>query len=217
MSRKKLLFGFVIFVIILKATQLTLISDYQKGLLKEISVSSEKAEEGSTKMQISTAQASYSPMVEQENESYINVTKCQYVGSTKSYMDANKITSVSSRQYQLVYISGLITTNGIGNYVYYDKNGIEHYAVALSSIYGNIGDTFRITLDTGNVIFVIKVEEKADSEVDVCGSHKDGSIIEFVIDKSELDDANFYNDFTGGFQEYDGFQGSIVSIERKEE
>lgn len=217
MSRKKLLFGFLIFVIILKATQLTLISDYQTDLLKEISVSSVRVEQNIKDMQLSTAQASYEPMVEREPYTYTNTTICSYVGSTKSYMDGKAITDKNSMQYKLL-ADDSIQINAQGHYSYYDEStGVDFLGIALSSLYGNVGDRFKITTSDGHIIYGIKMDEKADEQVDKCGVHPDGSLIEFVVDEYSILNNGYYDGFTGGFQKYEGFQGSIVSIERKEE
>lgn len=156
--------------------------------------------------------------LEYSPESLINVTVCSFegFGYTKSWMPANAITDTSSKQYDLIYNSGLITVNNKGHYVYYDRVlHREYLGVAMSTVYGNVGDKFKITLDNGNELYTIKLDSKASHEVDGCGTHPDGSIIEFVMDETLLYQA--YKNFNGGLQMYEPFNGSIISIERIEE
>lgn len=151
-------------------------------------------------------------------ETYTNVTVCSFngFGYTKSWMPANAITDVSSKQYNLIYNSGLITLNSKGHYVYYDKAlHREYLGVAISSMYGNVGDKFKITLDNGKELYTIKLDSKASHEVDGCGSHPDGSVIEFVMEENLL--YSSYENFNGGLQMYEPFDGSIILIERLEE
>lgn len=147
-------------------------------------------------------------------ETYIETTVCSYegLGYTKSYMEGKLITNASSKQYDLMWESGLISLNPYGHYVYYE-NGREYLGVAMSTVYGEVGDKFRITLSNGSQFYVIKLDSKADSEVDSCGSHPDGSVIEFVVD-TQLIYANYPN-FNGGFQVYDMFNGYITNIEKE--
>lgn len=151
-------------------------------------------------------------------ETYTNVTICSFngFGYTKSWMPANAITDTSSKQYDLIYNSGLITLNSKGHYIYYDKElHREYLGIAISSIYGNVGDKFKVTLDNGIELYTIKLDSKASHEVDSCGSHPDGSVIEFVMEENLLYES--YENFNGGLQMYEPFDGSIVSIERIEE
>lgn len=152
------------------------------------------------------------------SETFVNVTVCSFngFGYTKSWMPANAITDVSSKQYDLIYNSGLITLNSKGHYVYYDEVlHREYLGIAISSIYGNVGDKFKIILDNGAEIYTIKLDSKADGEVDSCGTHPDGSIIEFVMEENLL--YQNYQGFNGGLQVYEPFNGSIISIEKEVE
>ena len=68
-----------------------------------------------------------------------------------------------------------------------DEDGF--IGVALGSYYGIIGDRFYVTLDSGVVLPLVKVEEKADGDTDGgCYHYSDGSVIEFVIDKNVAGD-----------------------------
>ena len=60
----------------------------------------------------------------------------------------------------------------------------------LGSFYGTIGDRFYFTLDSGVVLPVIKIEEKADKDTDASGCYhlSDGSVMEFVIDSDIAND-----------------------------
>ena len=134
--------------------------------------------------------------------------------STKSYMDYRATTLVSSAQYQFMH-----------NHCVVDKTGVlldedNFIAVALGSYYGNIGDRFYFTLDSGVVLPLVKAEEKADVDTDVKGCYHtiDNSVIEFVIDSNKAGDyfgvyGNGYV-LSGNYNNYSLFAGNIVKVER---
>lgn len=138
--------------------------------------------------------------------------------SVKSYMCVSAITDKSSAQYKFIHESGKISINEKGYLV--DADG--YYGVALGSYFGEIGDRFRFTLDTGVELLVIKVEEKADIHtVDGFYHIVDSSVIEFVVDTS----AQYMRDhvmsngyiFCGNFNNNEEFRGKIVKIEKEVE
>ena len=134
--------------------------------------------------------------------------------STKTYMDYRMITSPSSRQYW--YIREHMTVDRSTGFLY-DEDGF--IGVALGSYYGNIGDRFYFTLSNGNVLPLVKIEEKADSDtLNGCAHGSDGSVIEFVI---HTDYAR--NSFTlsgnglissGNYNNSPTFRGTIVKVEK---
>ena len=135
---------------------------------------------------------------------------CSY-SSVKSYMDWKMITSPSSTQYW--YIRQHMALDDSGLLV--DEDGF--IGVALGSYYGVIGDRYYFTLDTGVVLPLVKVEEKADEDtVNGCYHLVDDSVIEFVVDVETARNYFGRQTFTlyGNFNVLSYFNGSIVKVEK---
>ena len=133
----------------------------------------------------------------------------------KTYMDYRMTTVVNSRQYQFIHNELNIDTN---TGFLYDKDGF--IAVALGSFYGEIGDRYYFTLDTGVVLPLVKAEEKADVDTDSNGCYHliDSSVIEFVID-DDYAGQYFWNNgnglvLNGNYNNYPLFKGDIVKVEK---
>lgn len=132
--------------------------------------------------------------------------------SFKTYMDFRAITDTSSVQYKMQQ-EAYTDEYGIRKY----KTG--DYMVAMGSYYGQVGDRFRITLDSGETIRCIMGDAKADCHTDAynqytpCGSGK--NVIEFVVDTPALsDEARQMGDIS---YSDDTFEGNVEKIERIEE
>lgn len=133
----------------------------------------------------------------------------------KTYMDYRMITAVSSRQYQYIY-NYLSVDHNTG--FLYDQDGF--IAVALGSYFGEIGERFYFTLESGIVLPLVKAEEKADVDTDARGCYHliDTSVIEFVIDEDYA--ANYFwsnrNGYVlnGNYNNFDLFSGEITKIEK---
>lgn len=140
---------------------------------------------------------------------YQNIPLCgETHGSFKSYMDWRAVTNTSSKQYELLNSgifnmdSGLLIT----------EDG--YVAVALGSKYGNVGDKFRITLDTGKRFKAIKADAKSDAHtINGCHQYQDGSVIEFVVDTNNLRYENRLAYAMGDISYVEGFEGIVTSIE----
>lgn len=135
--------------------------------------------------------------------------------TAKTYMDYRMTTVVDSRQYQFLnYKCYVDRTTGF----LYDEDGF--IAVALGSYYGEIGDRFYFTLESGIVLPLVKGEEKADEDTDYSGCYHtyDGSVIEFVIDSDYASRYFFSNDnglvLNGNYNNYSLFRGSIAKVEK---
>lgn len=137
------------------------------------------------------------------------------LGNTKTYMDYRSVTDPSSKQYW--FIRDNMEVDPLTGFLL-DEDGF--IGVALGSYYGNIGDRYYFTLDSGVVLPVVKVDEKSDRDTDSTGCYHtgDGSVIEFVIDK---DVANEYYGYyanglvlQGNFSNYPIYKGSIVKVEK---
>lgn len=134
--------------------------------------------------------------------------------STKTYMDYRAITNTTSKQYK--YIQQYMEVHDSGLLI--DKDGF--IGVALGSYYGNIGDRFYFTLDTGVVLPVVKIDAKADIHTDNlgCQHSDDSSVLEFVIDFDKA--LNFFGRLSnqyvlnGNFNNYETFKGKIVKVEK---
>lgn len=135
--------------------------------------------------------------------------------STKTYMNYTAITKKSSPQYQLIHNSGKIEICDDG----FLRDSDGYVGVALGSALGKIGDRFHITLSTGKILKAIKLDEKANEDtVDNFYDSDDGSVIEFVIDKSKPYMQNNKGEngliFNGNFRHEGGLAGTITKIER---
>ena len=135
--------------------------------------------------------------------------------TTKTYMDYRATTATDSRQYW--FIKDELTVDEETGFLY-DKDGF--IAVALGSFYGEIGDRYYFTLESGIVLPLVKAEEKADQDTDYSGCYhtSDGSVIEFVIDRNLANNYfGYYNNgyvLQGNYNNYSLFRGRLVKVER---
>ncbi len=134
--------------------------------------------------------------------------------SVKTYMNYKLITSTTSAQYK--YIKNYMTVDQTTGLL---KDSEGYIGVALGSYFGAIGSKFIVTLDTGTVLKLVKVEAKADSHcVDGFYQKWDGSIIEFVIDTAIA--GSYYGKSSNGyvasgnFNNIAEFKGKIKSIQK---
>lgn len=136
-------------------------------------------------------------------------------GRAKTYMDYRATTAKSSRQYQFIHNN--LTVDETTGFLY-DEDGF--IAAALGSFYGEIGDRFYFTLDSGVVLPIVKSEEKANVDTDDSGCYhlSDNSVIEFVIDKNYAMDyfGRLSNNYVlnGNYNNHELFNGNIVKAER---
>lgn len=129
--------------------------------------------------------------------------------SVKTYMDYNAITLTTSKQYK--YIREHMS---IDNGLLYDSGG--YMGVALGSWWGDIGSKWIIELDTGVILPVVKIDEKADQHViNGCQHRTDGSVIEVVVDSPTIPKSwwggNGYV-FNGNFNNSEMFKGNILRV-----
>lgn len=98
-------------------------------------------------------------------------------GRAKTYMSYKAITNKTSKQYHYIKDHMKVDERGFLR----DKDG--NIGIALGSYFGEIGNKFQITLETGEILNVVKVEAKADEHTNNgCEQRWDKSVIEFVID-----------------------------------
>lgn len=133
---------------------------------------------------------------------------------SKTYMSYKAITNTGSTQYK--FIKSNMTVNEKGLLV--DKDG--YIGIALGSYFGEIGRRYIITLDTGVILKVVKVEAKADNHtVNGCYQKWDKSVIEFVVDTKKAGEyygvgSNGYI-ANGNFNNIPEFKGKIIKIEEE--
>lgn len=127
----------------------------------------------------------------------------------KSYMDYKCITSKDSMQYKLIH-NGTINVGSDGLLYCGD-----YVSIALGSRFGNIGDKFIITLDSGKTFKAIKGDEKSDKDtVNHCHHLSDGSLVEFIID-TRLARQSYHDCIRdGNFNSSDKFNGHITKIQK---
>ena len=136
-------------------------------------------------------------------------------GVAKTYMDYRATTARNSRQYKFIHKK--LTVDETTGFLY-DEDGF--IGVALGSFYGEIGDRFYFTLESGVVLPLVKCEEKADGDTDGSGCYhlSDNSVMEFVIDKNYA--LNYFgrlsNNYVlnGNYNNYELFNGPIVKVEK---
>lgn len=137
------------------------------------------------------------------------------LGRTKTYMDYRTVTNTSSTQYW--YIKNVMHTDEKTGFLL-DEDGF--IGVALGTYFGPVGSRYYITLESGVVIPVIKIDQKDDRHTDSngCAQRWDGSVFEFVIDSDIAD--RYYGHYANGlvlqgnYSNYYLYQGSIVKIEK---
>lgn len=132
---------------------------------------------------------------------------------SKSYEEGNIDWVPSSKQYEIMQ---QLHINDMG--MYESEDG--YLAVALGSYYGAVGTKYKITLDTGIILKVIKADEKANKDVvNGCYHKEDSSVIEFIIHEPAASlffpTSNGYVN-GGNFNNHPNFQGSIIKIEKLE-
>ena len=125
-------------------------------------------------------------------------------GSFKTYMDYEKITNKSSRQWHLQQLA------------YTDSEGFRKfngsYLVAVGTYYADeVGKEFRVTLDSGIVFHAMVGDIKQDIHTDANNQYvtTNGNIMEFIVDVGKLDELTKKL----GNASNSGLEGSIIKIE----
>ena len=140
-------------------------------------------------------------------------TVCTGNSEVKAYMPYTAITDQTSNQYQ--FIKAYMTTDTVTGLLV-DEYGF--IGAALGYNFGEIGSRYYFVLDTGIILPLVKIDEKAAKDApDGCTHRTDGSTIEFVIDegyaRTYFGTGDFGYILGGSFNNYDCFKGSITSIE----
>ena len=127
-----------------------------------------------------------------------------YASDFKSYMDYRAITNTSSTQYKMQQEA------------HTDENGLrkigEHFCVAMSTYYGNIGDILYVETDKGASWTVILSDVKSDAHTD--GTHRytvsNHCMMEFIVDTPAMSTSVKRSGTVNSL----GFQGKICYIEK---
>lgn len=144
--------------------------------------------------------------------------------ANKPYMDISKITNKNSPQWKLlsqlkcVNVDNKLSLNSKSGFIVVDK---EYIGVAMGSFFDGkeLGIKYHLTLDTGEILKVIKVELKDDRDTcELKMRSYANDIIEFVIDSNRpFMQENIGSNgliFNGNFNNYEKFKGNIIKIEK---
>jgi hypothetical protein len=132
----------------------------------------------------------------------------------KAYMDYRTITNKSSPQWRY---RELAYTDSYGF-----RRIVDDYVVALGTYYcDEIGERFRVTLDSGTAFTVIAGDIKDPAHTDPAnmytpvsgGNTKKGCVIEFLVDTGKLDEKAVT---LGTVSYYSSLRGNIEKIEKIE-
>lgn len=133
----------------------------------------------------------------------------------KTWMSYKAITNRQSAQYKFVSTYGWRDSEGFMRCSAERDLGItdDYYIVAMGSYYGTtIGTKYRVTLDSGNVIYVVLGDCKADRHTN--STHQYASnrdVLEFLVDTPYLNKAVKQ---MGSANVYMPLNGNVIKIER---
>ena len=103
--------------------------------------------------------------------------------SQKTYMDYRCITAPSSDQWAMQQ------TAWTDQYGFRRDNETGYYMVAMGTYYAEkCGKAFEITFDQYNTIRVIVGDIKADIHTDELNQHRNGNVVEFIVDADAIDE-----------------------------
>ena len=123
----------------------------------------------------------------------------------KTYMSYKAITCKTSKQWVLQQEA---ETDELG---FRRLDGM--YMIALGTYYSkSAGEIFRITLDTGFQFMAITGDVKSDMDTDPLHQHRNGNIVEFIVDTTLMDPIARK---TGNISDTAGanFSGKVIAIE----
>jgi len=140
-----------------------------------------------------------SHIVEVKQERYELMEVCSS-DPFKAWLDYRSITSQNSLQYKL---QANATTNALTGIRMIENR----YLVAMTSVYGKVGDKLDIKLESGIVLEIMLGDIKGSGHDD-CSSNRDGSMIEFIVDKNMIGSVKQSGDFN------QLLKGSITEIRR---
>lgn len=159
--------------------------------------------------QLDNEQYQYEQFEQEQYDDYYSYENLEIpYGSTDSYMflDYRTLTDTSSKQYELQ------------QYAYNGDYGIRevdgYYCVAVSSMYGNVGDKIKVTTDRGNSYWCIIADIKGYDAINGwyhVNSQGTINLIEFVVDSDYIPNECWQ---MGDMGIINSIGGNVVSIER---
>lgn len=159
--------------------------------------------------QLDNEQCQYEQFEQEQYNDYYSYESLEIpYGSTDSYMflDYRTLTDTSSKQYELQ------------QYAYNGDYGIREvdscYCVAVSSMYGNVGDKIKVTTDRGNSYWCIIADIKGYDSVNGwyhVNSQGAINLIEFVVDSDYIPNECWQ---MGDMGVLDNIGGNVIKIER---
>lgn len=155
--------------------------------------------------QVITNETIYTPPIQNWTKMDVPTTPDSNTGQ-KTYMDYRTITNKTSAQYALQQQPEVWTDElGLRRYGNY-------YMCAMGTYYGFVGDVFRITVSSGNSFEIILGDIKSDLHTDELHQHKNGNIVEFIVDQDKLSSTvRTYGDISKASPL---FEGTITNIEK---
>lgn len=180
---------------------------FKKGAIINHTMETDAVPVEKVKVRVHTPEAEETEKTVETGPSYISFdVPTDYESNTgfKAYMDYRAITSKRSLQYALQQEAYTDPDTGIRMY-----DGC--YMVALGTFYAQqAGERFRITLEDGTAFNAITGDIKADAHTDANHQHRNGSIVEFVVDTRTISQTCKRM----GDMSYAGFRGQIKSVEK---
>lgn len=165
--------------------------------------------------------------ISSQSYTFTEIKMCDVGNSTKDLANETAVTSTSSEQYKLLFGNkyGQVQHDEWG-LAYIEDGGYKWYCNAMATYYtSTIGEKFRLTLDSGEQIYIIICDIKADKHThkgNNDSSHaclsQDGSMIEFYGDVSrttlpKLHAAGF-SSLNNNFDQNHKWKGSVTKVER---
>lgn len=123
--------------------------------------------------------------------------------SFKAFMDYRTITSKTSMQYKLQQDA------------YTDYDGFRrlygNYMIAVGTYYAQeCGTMLKIKFEDDTILNCIVGDIKSDMDTDGRNQHRNGNIVEFIVDDDIISDECEYR----GDMSYTGIYGNVISIEK---
>lgn len=158
---------------------------------------------------------------------YEEIKACDTGNAIKDVANESAITSKNSEQYKLFFEDkyGKVEHDDWG-LAYIEENGVRYYCNALATYYtSTIGSKFKITLDSGTVIYTITCDIKADNHT-VQGNNdpspncksRDGSMLEFYGKANEITipklRAAGFGSLNNNLDEEHQWKGAVEKIEK---
>lgn len=131
--------------------------------------------------------------------------------NAKTYEDGRLITDTTSQAYSWI---SQCQYDERGHYMLENK----YYAVAMGNYFDEVGSKYKISLNTGRTLYVVKCDVKQDIHTTNRMIDGSGAMIEFIINTDVA--TSYYglnpNGYVlgGNFNNHESFQGNIIKVEQ---